>query len=322
MIDVVMSCYGGERYLPGAIESVLHQSYSHLRFIIVDDGSPGEVRDIVGRYAEQDPRILFLLKEHTGLTPSLRYGVEAGSAPWIARMDSDDIWYPEKLAEQVRMITTHDDIVLCGTGCVLINEQGERQGEYRYPERHEDLLRHLFSQKRFFPHSSAVFSRAAYEKVGGYRTPFVKSQDADLWLRLARCGRITSLPDSFLELRKHEAQISQQKRGYPQFVYSCAAVICARLRERDEEREPLHDEEHWNAFLDRVSESVQETRALAAREELAAIKTLWHEKNPRLFCRSIRFLLGGDLFRCLRWRMYGNRPFTDAFARQWTNERG
>jgi len=90
-ISVAMSVYNGERFLAGAIESVLEQTFADFEFLILDDGSRDATRAIVAHYAGHDPRIRLIARENRGLVASLNELLAVSRAPLIARMDADDL---------------------------------------------------------------------------------------------------------------------------------------------------------------------------------------------------------------------------------------
>lgn len=229
-ISIIMSCYNAERWLAESIESVINQTWRDFEFVIVDDGSTDGTRRIIERFAAKDERIVPISKLNTGLADSLNVGIERAHGAWIARLDADDLCEPDRLALQWRAVSANASLVFVGTGLVLIDEQGNRSAMHRYPSRHNDLVAHLATDRKFPAHSSAFFRADAFHRVGRYRTLIRRSQDRDLWLRLSEVGELTSLPQPLVRIRKHAGQISHDEGGKRQTIDSHVAMVSYWLR--------------------------------------------------------------------------------------------
>jgi glycosyltransferase involved in cell wall biosynthesis len=113
-ITVLMSVFNGERFLRGAIESILSQTYKDFEFLIIDDGSTDASTNIIASY--RDSRIRSLRSERNlGLAASLNQGLASSTGQYVARMDADDISLPNRLARQVGFMQTHPHVGACGT---------------------------------------------------------------------------------------------------------------------------------------------------------------------------------------------------------------
>jgi glycosyltransferase involved in cell wall biosynthesis len=113
-ISVVMPVYNGKEYLALAVESILRQTFADFEFIIINDGSTDNSADIAASY--EDPRIKLLHNDkNLGLIPSFNRGLENSRGEYIARMDADDIAFPDRFKKQVAFLDDHPDIALCGS---------------------------------------------------------------------------------------------------------------------------------------------------------------------------------------------------------------
>jgi len=121
MISVVMSVYNAEIYLDEAIQSILNQTYKDFEFIIIDDGSTDKSLEIIGKYKNQDERIVAISRENRGLITSLNEGIEKARGQYIARMDADDISLPKRFEEQIKLMES-ENIDICGGHYFIINE--------------------------------------------------------------------------------------------------------------------------------------------------------------------------------------------------------
>lgn len=121
-VSVIMPTYNRADVLSGAIESILNQSFKDFEFIIIDDGSTDNTAEIIQKYAEKDPRIVFLKNEkNSGIVYGLNRGLEKARGKYIARMDDDDISFFGRLERQVRAMEEHPEITLFGTKLGVIS---------------------------------------------------------------------------------------------------------------------------------------------------------------------------------------------------------
>ena len=183
-VSVVMPVYNGERYLERAVRSVIAQSFGDWELIIVDDGSTDGTHAIAARLAAEDSRIrLIKNEENRGAAASRNAGLELCRGEFVALLDGDDLWRPEKLERQLALADkTGADIVYCSYG--MINARGEPCcREFPVPERtdFEDfLVRSVISC------STALLRR---ETAGTYRFPTeYMHEDLALWLTMLREG--------------------------------------------------------------------------------------------------------------------------------------
>jgi glycosyltransferase involved in cell wall biosynthesis len=224
-VTVLMACYNAERWLSEAIESVLRQTFTDFEFIIVNDGSTDNTPNILQQYASIDTRIVIITKSKTGLADSLNVGILKARGEWIARLDADDICELTRLEKQVLLAKTSKSLVFIGTGCVLINENGKRLSLHRYPTKHSALVRHLRTVRKFPTHSSVMYRKELVQAIRGYRTRITRSQDFDLWLRLASHGKLACIDEPLVMIRLHADQISYEESGRRQKVDSRVALI-------------------------------------------------------------------------------------------------
>ncbi len=113
LISVVIPNYNGERFVARTLESVLNQTYQNFEIIVVDDYSTDGSPEIIGRYCEKEPRIrLIRLPENKGVANARNTGILQAYGDYIALLDNDDLWVPDKLERQIRL-SEKADIVYC-----------------------------------------------------------------------------------------------------------------------------------------------------------------------------------------------------------------
>lgn len=188
-VSVVMPVRDAAPYLEESVTSILGQSFDDFELVAVDDGSVDESPEILRRLAAQDGRIT--VHEHRtphGLVGSSNDAVSRANAPLIARMDADDIAHPDRLLRQVEVFAANPEAVLVGTLFQGIDAGGR-------VVRPLDRARLLRPTTIPFPHGSAMFRRAAFDSVGGYRPGTEGWEDQDLFVRLGRLGDVLTITE-------------------------------------------------------------------------------------------------------------------------------
>ena len=230
LVSVVIPCYNAEKWIDQAATSILSQSIAQIEVILVDDGSNDGTLRKLQALACRDERIRIVKKDNTGIADSLNRGIAESRAPWIARLDSDDIADSERLERQLKYLSENPNTVLLGSGFVETNEALVPIRVHSYPQSHRSLVSRLERSKGFFPHSSVIFNRLAYQEVGGYNPRILRAEDRMLWLDLSCIGKIACINIPLVSVRKHSGQISHDQGGRRQFVDSTTATVSYFLR--------------------------------------------------------------------------------------------
>src|SRR5215213_7931377 len=189
MFDVVMPLYNKEQFVTAAVESVLRQTFPDWRLHVIDDGSVDRGPEEVARF--QDPRITLVRQSNQGVGPARNAGIDAGSADWIAFLDSDDVWSPNHLAELDRLRRTFSDAVLIGCGFSELGGHPPRStGQARRTRaRPARYFAECARGRQLFFTSSAAVRRSALDEVGLFE-PLPGNEDVELWARLALHGPV------------------------------------------------------------------------------------------------------------------------------------
>jgi len=211
-ITVAMSVYNGERFLAGAIESVLDQTFADFEFLILDDGSHDATRAVALHYAARDPRIRVIARENRGLVASLNELVAAARAPLIARMDADDVCLPERFARQFAYMTAYPatGVLGCWTEDIDENDAAYPLDVVDHPVDHRGFLFAIEAGLPLLCHPAVMFRRDLVRAVRGYHRAFRHSEDLDLWLRLASVTQVANLPERLLRYRHYNQQVSSR----------------------------------------------------------------------------------------------------------------
>jgi len=241
-VDILMPVYNSERYIAESIESVIAQSLSNWRLIIVDDLSTDRTRQIILSYAEKDPRIVLLKGEHKGIAAAINMALSEVTADLVARLDGDDIATHNRLAVQYDFMQSHRDVVVVGANAMLIDEHGKPLKRRSSPVGWEKI-ENILKTRNCICHPATMIRTSALRQIGGYRDKFRTSQDYDLWLRISELGKIENISQDLLLYRRHSSQVSNSKNAHRQTLYSVGAAIDFFLRKyRFVETETIIDE--------------------------------------------------------------------------------
>jgi glycosyltransferase involved in cell wall biosynthesis len=205
-ITVLMPVYNCELYIQEALESILHQTYSDFEFLIVDDASNDETVSIIKKY--DDPRIQLIEKPlNTGYTNSLNYGLTIAKGKYIARMDGDDISFPERFFKQVSYLEANPDVVLCGTSYKIIGNNKKLS----FPENH-DAIKLALLRGNCIAHPSVMIRKKILDDFSIiYDTSKEPAEDYDMWVRLLSIGELHIIQDVLLEYRIYNTQVSKKR---------------------------------------------------------------------------------------------------------------
>lgn len=227
LISVVMPVWNGEKYLREAINSILGQTFAGFELIVIDDGSDDSTPDILRSF--DDPRLKILRRQRGGIVVALNLGIEQAQAEWIARQDADDVSAPDRLESQWRAVNRNPNAVLCHTDFDFISEKRPAPPRARFPSSHA-----LVALKLCFlcpiVHSSVMFRKSVFSKVGGYRPEERHAEDYSLWTRMIEEGEFIGIPKQLVKLRIHQESVSRQNEAIQmRLTEEIALRYCAQL---------------------------------------------------------------------------------------------
>jgi glycosyltransferase involved in cell wall biosynthesis len=219
-----MPVYNAEQYIRQAAESILKQSFSDFEFIIIDDGSTDDSKKILEELARSDPRIRLVSRPNTGYTIALNEALQLARAPFIARMDADDVSMPTRLEKQVGYLQAHPECVVLGTRIMTIDPFGSPLYEPNHKLTHHEIELQLLAGIGWaIVHPASMMRREAVMELAGYRPEMEPAEDLDLFLRLAEHGKLANLPEVLLYYRQHvksvnHTRFAEQNRATLQIV--------------------------------------------------------------------------------------------------------
>lgn len=182
LVSIITPTYNSELFISDTIESIINQSHQNWELIITDDGSKDKTIEIIKNFAKNDPRIkVFKLEKNSGAAKARNNSIKKSEGKFLAFLDSDDIWSPEKLEMQLSFLKKNPDCPLIYSAYDVINATGEKISTQSVPKMvtYEDTLK-----------SCAIGCLTAMinlEVTGKEYMPDLKRrQDYALWLKILR----------------------------------------------------------------------------------------------------------------------------------------
>ena len=217
LVSVLLPFHNAAETLGDCIESILTQTLTDFEVIAVNDFSKDASLRVLQEY--NGDRLKIIDNGRRGLVSALNSGLAYCSAPLVARMDADDIMYPNRLLKQYEYMRQHHDVVLLATQARKFPEVSVRNGYREYMRwqnsvlSSEDIRNQIYIESPF-AHPSVMFRRDSVIAEGAYRYGEFP-EDYELWLRLHHYGyRMEKLPEVLLDWRESEERLSRVSENY------------------------------------------------------------------------------------------------------------
>jgi len=266
-----MPVYNAAPYVERAIRSILEQTFSDFEFLIINDGSKDASQAVINSI--QDERIIFINHvQNRGLVETLNEGLQLARGKYIARMDNDDIAYPERFAKQVHLMELHPEVGLSGTAYFAF---GDRKMVVNVPTTDADI-RDFMRLNSPMGHPTVMMRKSVIEAYGlFYRQDATPAEDYRMWYDFSKVTQIQNLPEVLLEYRVHPQQMSSSMNLAQQ-----AKADEVRILQLFEKGFLLTTIE-WKIYCNIVRGSVQPRSANDLRQILAVMRKITAE-NSRL----------------------------------------
>lgn len=208
-VSVIIPTYNRAHVISRAIRSVLNQTFQNWELIIVDDGSNDNTEEVVRSFS--DPRILYIHHQsNRGASAARNTGIQLARGRYIAFLDSDDEWLPEKLEKQLRVLESSDkDVGAVYTGAIFIDEESGRQ-RIKRPQAKGRILMEELAYNPIGSASRVMIKRECFAKCGSFDEDFPPLEDWDMWIRLAERYTIDYVDEALVKYFEHSGSLSSE----------------------------------------------------------------------------------------------------------------
>jgi glycosyltransferase involved in cell wall biosynthesis len=195
-VTILLPVYNGAETLARAIHSIINQTYSDWQLLILEDGSNDATLSIAQSF--KDKRIKIVSDGlHLGIVSRLNQGIQLTDTPYIARMDADDVSYPERLEKQIAFLDENPTIDLVGTAIRVVNKDGKLIRQHIFPTCHHQIVSQPWLKSISVAHPTWC-GRANWFKYWQYRD-YLRNEDQELLLRAHSKSAYANLPDILLD---------------------------------------------------------------------------------------------------------------------------
>jgi len=238
-VSVIIPTYNRAACITGAIDSVLAQTCRDFELIIVDDGSTDATTELLQRYKGE---AVLLRTGHLGPGAARNRGIIASRGEWIAFLDSDDLWLPEKLDTQLRFFKSRTDCRVCQTEELWIRN-GTRVNPMKKHKKHSGWIFKQCLPLCIVSPSAVMIHRSVFDRVGLFDESLPACEDYDLWLRIAPYYEIHLIEKPMII--KRGGHPDQQSRTIPRLDRLRIQALCKVL-----DSEILNPEQHAAALAE------------------------------------------------------------------------
>jgi len=212
MVSVVISAHNASPWIAETLESIFAQTFRDFELIVVDDGSTDDTRQVVARYG---PSVRLITIGRSGKSTGKNTGIRAAKGDYIAFVDADDLWTPEKLELQVELLRRQPDLAWAyADGYLFDDSTGKTVGRFGQIARlHSgNILRSLLLVD-FIASPTPIVRRDILERVGCFDETLLRHQpeDWDLWLRIAADYPVGLVNQPLVRYRLHAASLTARE---------------------------------------------------------------------------------------------------------------
>ena len=213
-ISVIIPTYNRKNTLPRAVESVLNQTYKPVKIIVVDDGSTDGTKEW---FSEMYPLVHYIYQVNSGVSLARNTGINSARGDWIALLDSDDEWLPDKLELQVKLLQNNAELRFCHTNEIWIRN-GVRINQMKKHQKYGgNIFKKCLDICRISP-SSSLFHTSVIKDVGRFDESLDVCEDYDLWLRITAKYPVLFLDQPLIKkFGGHTDQLSRVFGGIEQY---------------------------------------------------------------------------------------------------------
>ena len=252
LVSVIMPAYNAEKYILQSIESVIQQTYSNWELIIVDDGSTDGTAKIIKRKSENDGRIKYFYQQNSKQGKARNLAIKNSSGKYLAFLDADDLWHPEKLFKQINCIQ-EKSVDLVFSDCYVfknnVNDVSHKMNTYKGVLKGEQALK-LFLEVNQIPILTVMANRESIIAAGNFTddSSIQNAEDYHLWMKMILNGStFFGMDEALSYYRIHENQNTKQDSRVP--LQSICAIRNLDIKDADSKKLKKQYLLNWYKYL-------------------------------------------------------------------------
>lgn len=212
-VSIIIPTYNRADLLPRAIASILAQTFRNFELIIVDDGSTDDTPEVVNKFQEKDNRVKYIRQENSGgAARPKNTGIKNAAGEYIAVLDSDDEWLPEKLAKQLNLFEKFNNPNLGFVGChaFIVNKKPDGQNIFKIPSyRKSEFLEKILHRDYLGSGSGIMYKKSVFDDIGFFDENLKSGQDWEMRIRLLQKYDFEAVPEPLIKYHLHQASVSE-----------------------------------------------------------------------------------------------------------------
>ncbi len=201
-VSVILPSYNDADFLPGAIDSVLNQTWKDLELIVVNDGSTDHTKDVLAAY-QHDPRVIVIHKNNEKLPRALNTGFENARGEYLTWTSADNFMLPQMLERLVNTLDSSPDIALVYADWQVIDDAGDILGVVKTL----DYDHHLLMRVNYI-NACFLYRRECQETIGLYDPQYSLAEDWEYWWRISQHFTMQRVPEVLYQYRVHKGSLS------------------------------------------------------------------------------------------------------------------
>lgn len=214
-VDVIIPAFNAARYLPLALESVSSQTFDDWHIVLVNDGSTDATDEVVAPFLERfGSKITYIKQKNRGLPASRNTAIRSSDSEFIALLDADDVWMPNRLTESVAVLKAQKDVGLTYGLVTLINPEGCTIETWSGNRGNAEgqIASQIYMRKIELPCPTVTFRRKCVDDIGFFDETMRATEDRDLWLRIALHYSVAFIPVILASYRVSPGSMSTDSR--------------------------------------------------------------------------------------------------------------
>ncbi|GAB6053423.1 glycosyltransferase [Magnetospira thiophila] len=221
-VSVILPCYNARDTVAETIRSVYAQDHKNIELILVDDGSTDGTGEVLRELVADHPQTRIITTENRGVYSARNTALAACNGDFIAFIDADDVWFPDKISRQLACLAEAPAAGMCHTAATKIDGNGIPFGTLEIQEAYQGNCFLTLLRQNGIILSSAMIRRAVLEKVHGFDDSFRSVADWEFWIRVSQDFAFAALAAPLLNYRYHPGNMS---RNIPQIALNHARII-------------------------------------------------------------------------------------------------